>query len=441
MVAVKPTSLRVRMYNVGFGDCFLVSFFYATAVADAAAPDEERDARHILFDCGSTSKARSRQSLLSIARSIDKDCEHHLDALVITHRHRDHLSAFGSTEAAEVLAALKPRLLVRSWTEHPDLDKDAKSPVGGQPIVGLAAAGVEPAALTGAFVASMRRAQRLTERVVERSDELGVGQQSDLVSVADDQMPNQDAVDLLRDLAAGGKGEYLSAEHRQTRLNDMVPGVTFKVLGPPTPAQQPSVTKQAEVSDEFWLGVEAQTERLFAQPVVDATLAPLGTARWIIERIQSSEYEQVAGLVRWLDDALNNTSVILLIETGDHHLLFGGDAQVENWGWVLNQKEDPSLIDALRKVDFYKVGHHGSRNASPRSLVRLWQERPTAPFISMMSTKHGVHGSGEHVVPRPTLITALEALGPVVSTDDSDADWHEVTATLPSGAYVRASAP
>ena len=262
---------------------------------------------------------------------------------------------------------------------------------------------------------------------------MGLGEQSDLVSVARNQMPNDEAVTLLKELSDGGRGEYLSSERRQTRLNDIVPGVKFTVIGPPTPKQWPRVARQADASDEFWVGAEKEAGRLFAEPAPDARRPPLGTARWIVDKLRDGEQEQVTGLARWLDDAMNNTSVVLLLEAGKHRLLFGGDAQVEAWGWVLNQSEDPGLRAKLRDVDLYKVGHHGSRNASPRKLVKLWQDRPRAPFLSMLSTKRGVHGSGEHVVPRPTLVKALKALGPVLSTDETEADWLQVTAICPTG--------
>ena len=37
----KPYELRVKMFNVGFGDCFLLSFVY-----------DEKDKRHVLIDFG-----------------------------------------------------------------------------------------------------------------------------------------------------------------------------------------------------------------------------------------------------------------------------------------------------------------------------------------------------------------------------------------------------
>src|SRR4029453_6880119 len=114
---VAPKSFSIRMYNVGFGDCFLLTFDYGTAVNNQPTDDSRGSVqrRHILFDHGSTSRARTRLSLASIAQQVAKDTDGKLDALVVTHRHKDHLSGFG-TKAGKAILDLGPALVVRSWT-------------------------------------------------------------------------------------------------------------------------------------------------------------------------------------------------------------------------------------------------------------------------------------------------------------------------------------
>jgi hypothetical protein len=198
----------------------------------------------------------------------------------------------------------------------------------------------------------------------------------------------------------------------------------------------PPVAHQTADSEEYWVGAGGRVSRLFSDES-NHRIAPLGTARWIFDRLRADEQRQVTTLVEWLDDAMNNTSVVLLLEVGEHRLLFGGDAQIENWSWALNQaKSDPALATALAKVDFYKVGHHGSRNATPKSLVAMWRQRPASQkLLSMMSTKSGVHGRGERAVPRAPLVQALAELGQVVSTD-GEFDFWEATAALPAGSWT-----
>ena len=82
----------------------------------------------------------------------------------------------------------------------------------------------------------------------------------------------------------------------------------------------------------------------------------------------------------------------------------------------------PSLRRLLSRVDFYKVGHHGSRNATPRTLFRLWGDDPASgrPLAAVLSTLSGVHGRTEATrVPRATLVAALSRrAGDRLSTTD-----------------------
>jgi hypothetical protein len=112
-----------------------------------------------------------------------------------------------------------------------------------------------------------------------------------------------------------------------------------------------------------------------------------------------------------MDDALNNTSLILLFEAGKKKFLFPGDAQWENWELAL--KKNAAL---LRDVDVYKVGHHGSLNATPRTLWNAFTRRSTKAgkagrLVTVMSTrsdsKHG-HTENNSEVPRRTLVAALK---------------------------------
>ena len=120
-----------------------------------------------------------------------------------------------------------------------------------------------------------------------------------------------------------------------------------------------------------------------------------------------------------LDQQMNNTSVILVFEAGRRRLLFPGDAQIENWEFALDQKKYRAL---LASVDLYKVGHHGSRNATPKALWNLFKNRgktkSPARLKSLMSTledKHG-HAESKTEVPRATLVRALESESELFTT-------------------------
>jgi hypothetical protein len=423
------------MYNVGFGDCFLLTFAYPIAPPNPAEPDDGRTDRHILIDFGSTSRARSGVSLKTIAQQLAVDCDGRLDAVVVTHRHRDHLSGFASDAAAKIVAGLDPRLIVRPWTENPRLKATAGRPAD------VRLAGSADGSPEAALLSRLRAGEALARRIVDRAEREGRGRQTDLVQLAEDELSNAEAVAELDRLSRRGRGEYLSAG-RPTRLAKVLPGVSISVLGPPRPRQWPAVSRQAEESDEYWLSAGGQIGRLFGTSSRSPAV-PVGTARWIVDRMRGDEQRQLSALVRWLDDALNNTSLILLLEVGGHALLFGGDAQIENWGWALAQAgKDAALRKALGRVDLYKVGHHGSRNGTPVSLYDMWSGEPAVPaFLAMMSTKQGLHGSDGGAVPRSTLVKALKERGRLLSTDDTEADWIDVRASLPDGPYEVTHAP
>jgi hypothetical protein len=121
--------------------------------------------------------------------------------------------------------------------------------------------------------------------------------------------------------------------------------------------------------------------------------------------------EQLLQIVGLLDKQMNNTSVILLFQIGKKKLLFPGDAQLENWQYALGQKKYQSL---LASVNLYKVGHHGSLNATPKSLWKLFQnksdnKRRPNRLLSLMSTMEGKHGSvySQTEVPRDKLVHEL----------------------------------
>jgi len=72
----------------------------------------------------------------------------------------------------------------------------------------------------------------------------------------------------------------------------------------------------------------------------------------------------------------------------------------------------------------YKVGHHGSLNATPKTLWKGFANKgsSTKPhrLMSLLSTKEGVHGdSPATAVPRSTLVTALKENSTLIDTRDA----------------------
>jgi hypothetical protein len=143
--------------------------------------------------------------------------------------------------------------------------------------------------------------------------------------------------------------------------------------------------------------------------------------RWFIEQSRKAYADQTLEIVRDLDSVMNNTSVVLLLEVGNRKLLFPGDAQIENWAYALKNKK---WCDLLKDVNLYKVGHHGSLNATPKSLWKLFRnkgsDRTHSRLETLCSTKSGKHGSSRlgTEVPRAVLLRELRKNSDFSSTEE-----------------------
>ena len=87
-------------------------------------------------------------------------------------------------------------------------------------------------------------------------------------------------------------------------------------------------------------------------------------------RIDADWLSAAADLALNLDSDTNNTSLVLAFEWKDRVLLFVGDAQVGNWlSWRdqtyrAERGRSVPVDHLLARTVLYKVGHHGSHNAT-----------------------------------------------------------------------------
>jgi hypothetical protein len=407
MPSNQPTSVTLRAYQVGFGDCFLLSFDYAG----------RRRTRRVLIDFGTTSlpKWAGRKSMLDIARNIAEACEGRLDAVVVTHRHKDHLSGFAG-EAGEVIAGLRPEVVIQPWTEDPDVAVDATRPTLRARFQMALAAMHEVAAY--ALEEISRNGQGFTKTVRDQLTFLG-----------EDNLSNAEAVKNLIEMDC----RHVYAHYgSRSGLEKILPGVTVHVLGPPTLEQSETIRHQRDEDvDEFWhLQALAgkpgarQLPRLFEKAeTISADELPVQT-RWFTKRLNAIRGDELLEIVRALDHAMNNTSLILLFEIGSKKLLFSGDAQIENWTYALKAAPDSERIRVLlADVTVYKVGHHGSLNATPKTLWNLFRHKGEAVtragrLTTLLSTMAGKHGSTSRgtEVPREKLVTALKSQSELYNT-------------------------
>ena len=399
-----PEILKIRLYQMGFGDCCLLSFHY---------PKRSRvRTRHLLIDCGTTAfpKREKKTSHYNIAKNIEQVCGERLHAIVVTHRHSDHLSGFEG-RSGDVIKGLKPKLIIQPWTEDPKAKKDAKKPTRFTRRRQL-------------YVHSLDNMHRVTELArrelekhtsgISRSFRRWLGFQGE------EGIKNKDAIDKLHEMS--GRPNYVYYG-KKSGLDQVIPGIKTYILGPPTLKQSDKIVQQRHEDEaEFWhLQALAGERGAGIRPHIFKNLesAHLGSipfeARWFLPRLDDIRRDELLEIVRILDYYLNNTSVILLIELGTKKLLFPGDAQIENWNYALKAADDRDEIAALlAKTDLYKVGHHGSLNATPKTLWNMFErkgdkEKPNRlkTIMSTLEKKHGCKKRNTEV-PREKLVDELK---------------------------------
>jgi hypothetical protein len=417
MPASAPESINIRTYQVGFGDCFLLSFNYA---------GEKK--KHVLIDFGTKAlpKGSPKDLMLRIANNIKEVVGNDLVAIIATHRHQDHISGFQRSKgkgSGDIIRSLKPKVVVQPWTEQPDLSQKATKPALRRFGKGAKA-----------HVAALADIHEIAAQVVEAAQrgQLPTDMRERLSFIGEDNVKNLDAVKNLMDM--GVKDPVYVFSGSKSGLVSLLPGVKVHVLGPPTVDQSSKIKSYAKTSDEYW-GFQAHAMRaasavgmrtpakgkinvLFPRHIASRGPNYPVETRWLIYHARAAQSEQLLSIVTMLDKVMNNTSVILVFEVGNKKLLFPGDAQLENWLFALDGTND-KYKELLQSIDLYKVGHHGSWNATPKKLWNLFKKKSAssgpARLKTLMSTLEGVFHE-EHEVPRGKLVTELKHQSDLFST-------------------------
>jgi beta-lactamase superfamily II metal-dependent hydrolase len=380
--AGSATGLRVRMFRVGFGDFFLLTV--PTTAGD----------KHILIDCGV--HAKDLGTINDAVLQMAQECKSQLALVIVTHRHADHISGFGTCK--DTFRKISVERVWMSWFEDPS-NKTAKAfqssltGLATQVRTNLAARG------TSAEDPSVRMVENITGTM----------------SVAG-QAGNQAALTVIHGgFANTPQYDYYKAGDTPTLPADLVTaGLTAQILGPPI---DPNLVSQMTNKNQQYLSAAVPSDNAKVVPFATQYKGAAGDYKEALQLcdidqldslIKSSDSETLAAKAAAADKTLNNQSLVVLFSFGGKNLLFAGDAQWGNWenflyGGAYGTPGHTKLTDEaqtlLGKIDFYKVGHHGSANATPKDAVGAMR----LGCVGMCSTQPGAYNQ----VPRGPLLSAL----------------------------------
>jgi hypothetical protein len=468
--AQRAGRLHVRMYRQGLGDCFLITIpsvggnFY------------------MLIDCGVVLGTSNPAPLMAnVVNDIATVTGGAIDLLVATHEHWDHLSAF--IQAKDIFdQRIKVKEVWLAWTEDP---RDA---------LANKLRGERRAAENALRMAVNRLAAFGATESAAHIDSL-VGFFGATAGSTTRALDNVKAM-------VNNQPRFCQPGEPPISLEGL-PGVRFWILGPPKDEKlikksNPAATEaygldagpggsQAFLISALSRGMGAfgtapsvddhdgsPFDDSYAIPLPRAEHIPFFESHYYGECTDSSLYDRRAGdkktgqdihdqawrridsswldgaetMALQLDSATNNTSLVIAIEIIDSGeiLLFPGDAQAGNWlswqnlKWKLGNGKSVSAPDLLTRTILYKVGHHGSHNATLKAkglelmvsdkliamipvnhamaVKKRWGRMPLPDLVSRIKEK--THGRVLRVDDTVKTATDLKKLKP---DETSSADW------------------
>jgi beta-lactamase superfamily II metal-dependent hydrolase len=394
------------MYRIGFGDFFLLTV--PTSVG----------AQHILIDCGV--HAANIGSMNDCVQDLMQVTGRKFALVIATHYHADHLSGFASNYSdftqCEVGAvwitnrldpqdggAVKFQAQITSLANSLSLQLAAREDLDGQ---------------------------QALDKVQNALGLAGGG--------------NVKALQLLREGFKNKPPVYYYQAGDNPQLPASLRGaLTAQVLGPAPKASQGTYSATDNPTEQYLAAAadaqmpddgELNPFKKWPDSVADYSVSAFreyrtaaqinagqhGTPPQLAKVLHDVQPDVLAATADALDGTLNNQSLVVLFTCQDKRLLFVGDAQWGNWEYWLYGKpvtgKDPGITPSakqiLSSIDFYKVGHHGSTNATPIPVVEALNPK----CVAMCSTETGypkpkrTYGNPAKgtEVPRTKLMDALE---------------------------------
>ena len=329
--------LLVRAYNVGVGDCIYCR------IPKAIRRGGRVEDFHMLIDCGSKGSPGPLKDAIALLKDVLPDAgggKKRIDLLVATHEHEDHIKGLDP----EVFRNIK---IDNIWMNvamnegHPQAGRSHR--------------------LRSFATTAMRG---LAEQNLALSPEL-----QEMVAMYG--IDNDRAMEALRTglpAANGIDAKFVHAGDTNEDHDLRLVGARITVVSPENDIDRFYLGAEA---DETLRGLSEATAVFRKQAAPAASADPVNISAADFRRLQSRMLSNAFAFANLNNKVTNNTSVVLLIEWKGKRLLFVGDAEWDKkfkegksngaWNTMWNQRK--ALLD--KPLDFLKIGHHGSENATP----------------------------------------------------------------------------
>ncbi|WP_319797415.1 hypothetical protein [Nitrobacter sp.] len=374
--------LRIRIYNVIFGDAILLTI-----------PESDGRTVTMLIDFGNALlKGGDDDALRAVGENLKRELGNDpLDLYIMTHEHMDHVQG-------PLLISKKFRIKAREVWMTASSAPDYYERFANARKKRLAA--LDAYDSIAAFAARTAAPERFQ-----------------MLLALNNPRASRDCVDFIA--AIGEKPAHYV--HREAAIDGHHPFVEtgIRLLAP----EEDTSVYYGRLRPRT-LGVSPNAGGSVETPS-DPVVPPAGVAAGDFFDLIEFRATGMSANLRTIDKAANNSSVAIELEWRGWRLLFPGDAEEKSW-------EIMDRENLLRPVHFLKISHHGSRNGSP--LHQIDKVFPAQPHdgrhrVCVVSTSVGAYPG----VPDEESLALLRSRSTEFhdTRDLAHGKWHDVVFAAP----------
>ncbi len=405
------TDIRVRMYKMGTGDCFVL-FFEA----------ENECTFKMMIDCGTCQG--TYEDMAPVIEKLLGDVSNSIDLLIVTHEHKDHVHGFDVCKEL-ITKKLNVKNVWLAWTENeesPLANKWKKDYGQKKKALAKAASRLKQAVATQAFEDMykhemngeplMIKKREMVEKIMEFAD-LHMDKGVDY-----EYKGGLAGMNVVKEII-GAPNKISYPEPGSIRGNIRgLDGVKIYIMGPSTSWEQIRKKSVKEGSHYTRNYMDVAEWRGFSEALLSDrnSTSPFDESYVVSEDDLLSRYQQESEWRKidhdWLYGAgelglrvntvTNNLSLAIAIEFGEENdrkvLLFPGDTEYGGWAawhdlkWDTEEKNGQKHLteELLNRTVFYKVSHHLSYNGTPRALgLEMMNHRDLVTMCTLDYNKIG----------------------------------------------------